>query len=492
MSISEHFTKFGNFLKLIFKTSKKEENIFKKILTLRGKEDVEGIRRLEWKIFRWSMLVLIIILTTVFILGLMFFNWIGKIFLLMAFCGITYALYELLGKKVIRWVKPLEVGLLVDKFTGRTNEVGREGLIITLPTDEVSIQAITVRRHDVKVDYLTIDGSITLTATIFYTVFPAEVKDFLIVETELANALTARIQELIQAESGDRYTDEVISEQRALSEQLRIEMTGSQADIWLGRLGISRRKIADLEGSIKILDALIERLELAIKGKSGIEKEAIKRDRIDAEKERDRLIEARSRRLNIAIELVEELLISFQTALQSEVSGKEGKQITKGLEAIKSALSELPFAKATLSATWLIERKTALEALLSDCTTKCVNKNGDAKDTAKERTGLEKDFHINITGTRLYDPTLDEKAKAARDAKVTMKYNQEAVVTEYQTTKRVLKLLKEQLPEVSDKELIDYILAMRGKMSRNKDEKVFDIPGLSEVLQTAIASFAKK
>ncbi|MCX6765484.1 MAG: hypothetical protein NT136_00780 [Candidatus Moranbacteria bacterium] len=496
MNILRHFTKFGTFLKkiLLVRVSKKEkgDNIFQKILNLRAKEDVRGIRKLEWKIFRWTVTALFIFLAAVFTMGMLVLGWWGKIFLFIAFCGLIYALYELLGKRIIRWVNPLEVSLLIDKFTGRTDEVGTEGIIITLPTDKISTKSIEVKRFDVTEDYLTMDGSITLTNTVFYTIYPPELKDFLIVEVELKNALASGVQELFQSETGDRTTDEVITEQRSLSEQLRTELTGSRTEILLGRLGINRRKIADLEGKKQILEELIKRLETATENKEKSEKELIKRTKIDSEKERDKLVESQNRRLNLAAELIQELIIRSQEILSSPGTAT-AKQISKDINELRLSFADLPLEKSSKSKEWIEVIKGNLNNLEKACSEvkKVPVEVGDKKETGRERTGLEKDFHINIIGSRLYNPTLDEKAKVARDAKVTMKYKQEAIVTEYATTKKVLQLLKEQLPYLADKEFADYILATRGKMTPSKEEKIYNIPGLNEVLSSALEKLFK-
>ena len=94
-------------------------------------EKSEEWRKLEWKVFYSIMVLVALVMTILLPIGLIFLKGMWKLFFIMAYLGMAYGLFGTIGKKVVRWIPIMEVGLLVDKFTGRTKEFRKEGLAIT-------------------------------------------------------------------------------------------------------------------------------------------------------------------------------------------------------------------------------------------------------------------------------------------------------------------------------------------------------------------------
>ena len=80
-----------------------------------------------------------------------------------------------------------------------------------------------VRKIEMREDYVTQDGSITLDSLVLYTICAEEMRDFLEVQGQLEPAVKSRIQELLQVECGDRTTDEVVSEIAVLQKRRRLK-----------------------------------------------------------------------------------------------------------------------------------------------------------------------------------------------------------------------------------------------------------------------------
>lgn len=439
-------------------------------------EFVKQWRKLAWKIF-YALLVLTAgLLIMTLIAGLIFVKGIWKIFFLLAFAGTVYGLVGIISKKVFRKIEPLEVGLLVDKIAGRTEEVQKEGIALVLPTDNIIFESIKSQCIPVKDDYMTIDGSITLTCDFFYTVYTAKLGEHLVVKDQLITAVKGRVQGLLQIETGDRTTDETIAELGPIKDQLNTEIVGSPTEIKIGRLGLHRQKLADLKLKLDITDGILKRLGTA-------EKESAKRVRVDMEKTADELKEKIGKRINMSVTLVEDIILLYQE--QFAVHAVEPEKINPIQIRIELSKLENPLVDTNLNLAslkgeeWLKNKQSQVNELKKICET--WSKQQEQRNKEREVSGFEKDFIIEYKGVNLYNPELPPVAKNARDKKLEMKYTQEAIITEYQTTKQSMRILKDELPHVTEKDVLDYVKAMRGKRTETRLERTFEIPQLKDI-----------
>ncbi len=451
-------------------------------------EKSEEWRKLEWKVFYSVMILAVLAVIILLPVGLIFLKGIWKLFFAIAYLGVVYGLFGIIGKKVIRWIPIMEVGLLVDKFTGRTKEFRKEGLAITLPTDDIKQESIAVRKIEMTEDYVTQDGSITLDSLVLYTICAEEMRDFLEVQGQLEPAVKSRIQELLQVECGDRTTDEVVSEIGSIMSQLEVELKGSPTEVKLGRLGLHRQKIAGFDVELKTIQAFLGRIE-------GVKTESAKKKRIESEERLDELTANKLKRLNMALASLEELILIYQDLYKSDLVESDLKKTLQELDKLDLAVKGVAFKELTAKDKELEDKKEFVEKIIADFNSLKGNFEqatpSQKQEKTDERTGLEKDFHINIVGNRLFNPKLEEVAQKARDGKVTAKYKRDAVMTDYQTTKMAMEVLKDRFPDITDKELLEYVMAMRDKKKLSRDEKVFDIPQLKDLGQV-IFGFLQK
>lgn len=451
-------------------------------------------RKLEWKAFYSLMVFVVLTMIILLPVGLIFLKGMWKLFFIMAYLGTAYGLFGTIGKKVIRWIPMMEVGLLVDKFTGRTKEFRKEGMAITLPTDNIKTESIAVRKISMEEDYVTLDGSIKLSSLVLYTICAEEMRDFFEVEGQLEPAVKSRIQELLQVECGDRLTDEVISDIGSIITQLNVELRGSPTEIRLGRLALHRQKIAGFDIEMKTIQAFLGRIK-------GVQTESAKKKKIESEERQDELTANKLKRLTMALSSLEELILMYQNLYQAGSAENDFQKISQELEKLDLVIEGIAFKELIKEKGDLEDKRELVEKMILSFSSlkekfsvmpsqQEQQERAEAKK-ADVRTGLERDFHINIVGNRLFNPTLEENAQKARDGKVTAKYKRDAVMTDYQTTKMAMEILKDRFPDITDKELLEYAMAMRDKKKLSRDEKVFDIPQLKDLGQV-IFGFLQK
>ncbi len=427
-----------------------------------GNSKTEEYRRIEEKIAKIMLGVLILVMTypLIFWSGLM--RWIG----LLIDCCILVALY----KAIFRDIRPVHIGMIVSPFWGRLPEYLPEGKHPVKPWDKIEEEELKVKVHTTKEEqgYFTLGGApINLTVDNFYRIDQDNIYRYKEVEGTECDAMEGKVKEFLYTMIGTLETDEVVARQgeiaKGVLEEIRLHPISSKEK----SLAFMRKKQKLLEGELKLTEKYAEKCEGKADRKSEI---------IDLEsKIKD--IEFKINKIKVNIEatvveidnLYEREIRKYEDELESRAKAEENTEKLKKIE------KEIKKAKTMDNEELKKELKKKIE-----------------KKEEKALSELEEQFAIRILGSRTYGFDIaDEEAKKGRSARTTAKFKRDAILTDWGTTDIVMSMLKKKYPDLSDSELLEAVLIDKQRIEKKR--QVFEIEGLKEIIpEIAKAIFRKK
>lgn len=373
---------------------------------------------------------------------------------------ILYALY----KAIFRDIPMVHIGMKVSPFWGRIPEYLTEGKHPVLPWDKVELEKLKVKTYSVKEEkgYLTLDGApMNLTVDIFYRIDKDNIYLYKEIEGTEESAIDGKVKEYLYGKIGALETDEVIANQGDLAKGILEEI-----------------RLHPISSKEKLLSFLEKKEELLKKERESAEEKA--GDEKDEDREKIENLTLKIGRIEIDIKAIKKEINALYEReaenLKRDLELQRKKAINnndqKGLEKIEAEIKRNnEMTEKDLHKKIKNEIEKVEEAMLSE---------------------LERHFAIRILGSRMYGLDIaDQGAKEGRSKRTTTMYERTAILTEWGTTDRVMKMLKKKYPGLSDNELLEAVLVNRGRIK--KDKKVIEIEGLEKVLpEVAKVIFGKK
>jgi len=426
------------------------------------KKSSEELRKIEKMVTKFMLIILfgIMILPLIFWSGHM--RWLGVLFDL----GILYALY----KSCFRDIAPVHIGLVVSPFWGRLKEYKQEGKCVTLPWDKIEEDELKVKVHPVKEDrgYFTAGGApVNLTVDIFYRIDRDNIYLYKEVEGLEGDAIDGKVKEFLYTMIGTLDTDEVVARQgeiaKGVLEEIRLHPISSKEK----QIHFLEKKKKEFEGELELTKEKRSRYTVDIeKGDKAKIQDLL--HKIDELKLRINKIEISIAAFQEELDsLYEKELRKYKTELELELQKIE-KSIQQTKNEQKKKKAEEILTKIKDETVDIEIKKNLLKARIEEIEEKALSE-------------LEEQFAIRIIGSRTYGFDIaDDDAKKGRSKRTTVKFERDAILTEWGTTDMIMTMLKDKYPSLTDHELLEAVLVNRGRIEKGK--KVIEIEGLTEIV----------